>query len=62
MLPYHSLISKKGISATLNVLESLVFSGFLDILFMPFVSIKRFTFQYSAENRENRSAGRSPPT
>ena len=36
--------SKQGIPATTNVPESLVFSGFPDILFIPFVSIKRFTF------------------
>jgi hypothetical protein len=36
--------SKQGIPATANVPKSLVFSGFPDILFIPFVSIKRFTF------------------
>ncbi len=45
MLPRHSPKSKQGIPATSNVPESLVFSGFLDILFIPFVSIKRSTFQ-----------------
>ena len=35
---------KQGILATTNVPESLVFSGFPDILFLSFVSIKRFTF------------------
>ena len=40
----HSKI-KQEIPATSNVPESLVFSGFPNILFMPFVSIKRFTFQ-----------------
>lgn len=35
---------KQGIPATANVPESLVFSGFPDILFIPFVSNKRFTF------------------
>ena len=38
--------SKQGIPATTNVPEPLVFSGFPDILFISFVSIKRFTFQY----------------
>lgn len=42
-LPWHSPKSKQGISATPNVPESLVFSGFPDILFIPFVSNKRFT-------------------
>ena len=37
--------SKQGIPATANVPEPLVFSGFPDILFIPFVSNKRFTFQ-----------------
>ena len=40
--------SKQGIPATTNVPESLIFSGFPDILFIPFVSIKRFTFLYNA--------------
>ena len=39
----HSKI-KQEIPATSNVPESLVFSGFPNILFMPFVSNKRFTF------------------
>ena len=38
------LKSKQRIPATANVPESLVFSGFPDILFISFVSIKRFTF------------------
>ena len=41
----HSKI-KQEIPATSNVPESLVFSGFPNILFMPFVSIKRFTFPH----------------
>ena len=44
MLPWHSPKIKQGIPATANVPEPLVFSGFPDILFIPFVSIKRFTF------------------
>ena len=36
--------SKQEIPATTNVPEPLVFSGFPYILFIPFVSIKRFTF------------------
>lgn len=36
--------SKQGIPATTNVPESPVFSVFPNILFIPFVSIKRFTF------------------
>ena len=44
MLPWHNPKSKQGIPATTNVPESLVFSGFPDILFIPFVSNKRFTF------------------
>ena len=35
---------KQGIPAAPTVPEPLVFSGFPNILFMPFVSIKRFTF------------------
>lgn len=38
---------KQGIPATANVPESLAFSGFPDILFIPFVSIKQFTFPVS---------------
>ena len=44
MLSQHSPKIKQGIPATPNVPEPLVFSGFSNILFMPFVSIKRFTF------------------
>ena len=44
MLSWCSPKSKQGIPTTPNVPEPLVFSGFPDILFMPFVSIKRFTF------------------
>ncbi len=44
VLPWHNSKNKQGIPATPNVPEPLVFSGFPNILFMPFVSNKRFTF------------------
>ncbi|MBD5524083.1 MAG: hypothetical protein HDR04_06630 [Lachnospiraceae bacterium] len=44
-LPWHSPESKQGISATPNVPESFVFSGFAYILFITFVSIKQVTFR-----------------
>ena len=40
---------KQEIPATSNVPESLVFSGFPDILFISFVSIKRFTFPHKSD-------------
>ena len=43
-LHWHGSKIKQGISATPNMPKSLVFSGFSYILFIPFVSIKRFTF------------------
>ena len=45
-LPWHSPKNKQGIPATPNVPEPLVFSDFPNILSMPFVSNKRFTFPY----------------
>ena len=42
--------SRQGIPATANVPEPLVFSGFPDILFIPFVSIKRFTFPHKTRS------------
>ena len=51
MLPWHGSKIKQGIPAAPNVPEPLVFSGFPDILFMPFVSIKRFTFQYTVRRQ-----------
>ena len=43
---WHSPKAKQSIPVTINVPESLVFSGFPDILFIPFVSNKRFTFPH----------------
>ncbi len=47
VLPWHNSKIKQGIPATHNVPESLVFSGFPNILFLSFVSNKRFTFRYT---------------
>ena len=46
ILPWHSPKNKQGIPATPNMPKPLVFSGFPNILFMPFVSNKRFTFPH----------------
>jgi len=56
VLPWRSPKIKQGIPATLNVPESLIFSGFPDILFIPFVSIKRFTFRYTGGKAPNPGA------
>jgi len=56
MLPWYIPKIKQGIPATPNVPESLVFSGFPDILFISFVSNKRFTFQHRTGSSENRCA------
>lgn len=47
ILPWHSPKNKQGIPATPNMPKLLVFSGFPNILFMPFVSNKRFTFPHT---------------
>jgi hypothetical protein len=51
--PWHSPKIKQGLPATTNVPEHLVFSGFFYILFIPFVSIKRFTFPRKTQYLRN---------
>jgi hypothetical protein len=53
VLPWHSPKIKQGLPATTNVPEHLVFSGFFYILFIPFVSIKRFTFPRKTQYLRN---------
>ena len=50
ILSWRSPKSKQGIPTTPNVPESLVFSGFPDILFIPFVSIKIQNFIRDIKN------------
>lgn len=46
ILPWHSPKNKQGIPTTPNMPKPLVFSGFPNILFIPCVPNKRFTFRH----------------